>query len=85
MQEYSLQPGDTVYARQAIINDGSVPGLEQNALLAVAGTRGVVIDIGHFEVQPRLKVLQVRFENADGSLGPGVGCWPYEVEWREPR
>ena len=78
-----LQSGDVVFAKERIVNDGSVPGLEQNAVIAEPGTRGVIINQGHFEDVPKLKLILIRFENADKSLGPAIGCWPYELESRE--
>ena len=35
-----------------IINDGSLPGFEENALIAKQGQRGVIINTGHLEDQP---------------------------------
>lgn len=78
-----LQPGDTIFAREQIINDGTVPELEENAVIAEPGARGVIVNIGHFEDVPKLELLLVRFENEDKSLGPAIGCWPYELEYRE--
>ena len=75
----TLEPGDTVYAAQELRNDGSVPGLQENDLIATSGTRGVIINIGHLEDQPDLTLYLVRFENQDLTLGPPVGCWPNEI------
>ena len=75
----TLVPGDIVYAAQELRNDGSVPGLEENELIAKSGTRGVLINIGHLEEQPNTDLYLVRFENPDLSLGPAVGCWLEEI------
>lgn len=75
----TLEPGDTVYATQELRNDGSIPDLPENELIAASGTRGVLVNVGHFEEQPDITLYLVRFENADLSLGPPVGCWPEEI------
>jgi len=71
--------GDCVYAREAIQNDGGVPDLASDALLAAPGTRGVVVQVGHTEAEPQQTLYAVRFEDAAGSLGPVVGCLPEEL------
>ena len=62
-----------------ILNDGSIPTLEQAALIAVPGTRGVVVNIGHLEEVPQQALFLVRFEDAQRNLGPPTGCWPEEL------
>jgi len=47
-----LNPGDVVYAATAIHNDGGIPDLEPGALVADAGTRGVLVNVGHLEEDP---------------------------------
>lgn len=79
MNVQTLEPGDTVYAAQELRNDGSIPGLPENELIAASGTRGVLINIGHVEEQPDVTLYLVRFENEDLTLGPPVGCWPDEI------
>jgi len=79
MNLQTLEPGDTVYAIQELRNDGSIPGLPENELIAASGTRGVLINIGHVEEQPDVTLYLVRFENSDLTLGPPVGCWPDEI------
>ena len=79
MNVQTLEPGDTVYATQELRNDGSIPGLPENELVAKSGTRGVLVNIGHFEEQPDVTLYLVRFENPDLSLGPPIGCWPNEI------
>ena len=84
MNVQTLEPGDTVYAAQELRNDGSIPDLQENELIAKMGTRGVLVNIGHLEEQPELTLYLVRFENTDLSLGPPVGCWPDEIKSVEP-
>jgi nitrogen fixation protein NifZ len=79
MQLKELKPGDIIYAATDIYNDGSVPEQEDNALLAAAGSRGVLVNSGHLEEQPEQDLYLVRFENAAG-LGPAVACWPEELQ-----
>lgn len=83
MTVQTLEPGDTIYAAQELRNDGSIPDLPDNQLIAKEGTRGVLVNIGHFEEQPDLTLYLVRFENQDLSLGPPVGCWPDEIRAME--
>lgn len=75
------KPGDVVYAGRDIRNDGSVPVVEPDALIAPAGTRGVILKTGYLEEQPDRTVFLVRFEDADLNLGPPVGCWEEDLRW----
>ena len=84
MNAQKLEPGDTIYATQELRNDGSIPGLPENELIAKAGTRGVLVNIGHLEEQPDVKLYLVKFENENLDLGPEVGCWPEEIRGVEP-
>lgn len=77
--------GDCVYALEPIANDGGIPDLEPGALLADPGTRGVVIQVGHPEADPKRTVYAVRFEKDDGELGPLVGCLPEELTQEVPQ
>lgn len=79
MNLYELNPGDMVYALNEIVNDGSIPDLPEEYLLAKAGSRGVIINTGHLEDQPEHEVFLVRFEDENGNLGPELGCWPDEL------
>jgi len=79
-----LQPGDMLYAATTITNDGSVPDLPEHAVIAKAGTRGVLINLGHLEDDPSQELFLVRFENAAGELGPPTGCWPEEIAANAP-
>lgn len=79
MAVHELEPGDMVYAATALHSDGGVPGLEDGALLAAPGTRGVLINIGHPEEDPDQTIYLVRFEDEDKALGLPVGCLPEEL------
>ena len=70
-----LNPGDIVYAATEILNDGGIPEISANALLAATGTRGVIVNIGHLEEDPQRALFLVRFEDEDLNLGPPTGCW----------
>jgi hypothetical protein len=58
MRAYLL--GDLVYSRTEILNDGGVPDVGENALLARAGTRGVVVRVGSAEARPEAMVCSDR-------------------------
>ncbi len=75
----NLNPGDLVYAANAIYNDGGIPELPDDALIAASGTRGVIIETGHLEEQPEQVLYLVRFEGPDLNLGPPTGVWPEEL------
>ena len=79
------EPGDMVFAATDIVNDGSLPEHEDNAVLARSGQRGVLINTGHLEDQPDKVLLLVRFEQdgQSGELGPAVACWPEELRTGE--
>jgi nitrogen fixation protein NifZ len=82
MSLQELQPGDIVYAKTTLYNDeGSIPELPADAVIAEAGTRGVILNIGHLEEQPDAELYLVRFEQKDknNDLGPPTGCWPEEL------
>lgn len=75
----SLSPGDVVFSRQRLSNDGSLPEVQDDATVVEANTRGVLINVGHLEEAPDTRVYLVRFENPSGSLGPPIGCWENEI------
>jgi nitrogen fixation protein NifZ len=75
MKIEDLDIGDVVYAAHALSNDGSMPDYEEGALLAGAGTRGVIVMKGCLEENPERSVFLVRFEDAALNLGNPVGCW----------
>ena len=66
----NLKPGDMIYAATDVINDGSLPGVDSEALIAVAGTRGVLVNTGHLEEEPEMLLFLV---------GPAVACWAEEL------
>ena len=74
-----LSPGDTIYAASHIYNDGGIPDVPDDFLLAAPGARGVIIETGHLEDAPQRKIYLVRFEDSDLNLGPPTGCWPEEL------
>ncbi len=75
MNVEDLDVGDVVYAAKTITDDGSIPDGVKGAILAEAGTRGVITLIGHVEEEPRRSVFLVRFEDNDMNLGNPIGCW----------
>lgn len=80
MEHASLyEIGELVYAREAIYNDGGVPGIEESALLAAPGARGMVAQTGYAEADERQVIYLVCFENSEGKLGLPVGCLPEEL------
>ncbi len=85
MDRYGM--GDLVYAAVDLFNEpmeetgeSGIPGVEVGALLAAAGTRGVVVNVGHAEALPDEAIYLVRFETGpDGNLGEPIGCLPEEL------
>lgn len=71
--------GDLVFCRTDIFNDGGVPDAEDGALLAAAGTRGVVVRSPSARARPKAKVYLIRFEGSDQILGPPVACLDEEI------
>lgn len=81
MEAIQYDIGDMVFAAEDILNDGGMPGIEEEeGLIAPAGARGVVVHYGHSEIDPSKEIYLVRFENGpDGQLGNPVGCLPEEL------
>lgn len=79
MNVQDLDLGDVVYAASTITDDGSIPGGIEGAILAEAGTRGVITMIGHLEEEPSRSVFLIRFEDKDMNLGNPVGCWAEDL------
>jgi nitrogen fixation protein NifZ len=85
MNQYNL--GDLVYATIDLHNDpmeetgaSGIPDVAPNELLAAAGTRGVVVNVGHAEADPTQDIYLVRFETGgDGKLAPPIGCLAEEI------
>jgi nitrogen fixation protein NifZ len=84
MKIEDLDVGDVVYAKNTIIDDGSIPDGNEGDILAEAGTRGVITMIGHLEEEPNRSVFLVRFEDNQMNLGNPVGCWVDDLAL-EPR
>ena len=82
-----FQMGDMVFAAQDLLNEpveetgeSGIPGVEPDALLAAAGTRGVVVNVGHAQEMPNEEIYLVRFEtDAEGSLAEPIGCLGEEL------
>ncbi|MDD1650743.1 MAG: nitrogen fixation protein NifZ [Methylococcaceae bacterium] len=79
VNQESIAEGDVVYAATAIYNDGGLEDVAENALLAAAGTRGVLVRKGHLEEDETCSVFLVRFEDAERNLGPPIGCYAEEL------
>ena len=82
-----FQMGDMVFAAQDLYNEAieesgesAIPGLAPEALIATAGTRGVIVNVGHAKEMPDEEIYLVRFEMDDaGTLGEPVGCLTDEL------
>ena len=81
MSKVQYDIGDMVFAAEDILNDGGMPGIEEEeGLIAPIGSRGVVVHYGHSELDPAQEIYLVRFETGpDGLLGNPVGCLPEEL------
>lgn len=81
MASVQYEIGDLVYAATDILNDGGMPGIEEEeGLIAAAGARGVVVQFGHVEADLEQQIYLIRFENGpDGTLGDPVGVLPEEL------
>jgi nitrogen fixation protein NifZ len=85
MHRYNL--GDLVLAVNNLHNDpleetgeSGIPGVAANELLAAAGTRGVVVNMGYAEADPTQEIYLVRFETGpDGTLAEPIGCLADEI------
>jgi nitrogen fixation protein NifZ len=71
--------GDLVFSRMDIYNDGGVPDAEDGALLARAGTRGIVVRAAGALRRQQARIYLVKFEAPDSMLGPTVGCLEEEL------
>ena len=73
--------GDMVFAAEDILNDGGMPGIDdEEGLIAPAGMRGVVVHFGVAEMDESKEIYLVQFENGpEGNLGHPVGCLPDEL------
>lgn len=79
--------GDMVFAACDLFNDDAddsgqspVPEAKPGALLAPAGTRGMIVSIGHPEAAPEQVIYLVSFETGENKeLGLPFGCLPEEL------
>jgi nitrogen fixation protein NifZ len=79
--------GDMVFAAQDLFNEpleetgeSGIPGIAPGALLTAAGTRGVVVNVGHAQELPKEEIYLVRFEvDAEGTLAEPIGCLSEEL------
>lgn len=74
--------GEIVFSRELLVNDGGIPDIAADAVLATPGRRGVVVNSGHVQADPDQAIYLVRFEAEAGALsdlGPPVGCLPEEL------
>ena len=82
-----FQMGDMVFATQDLFNEpveesgeSGIPGVAPGELLAAAGTRGVVVNVGHAQEMPDAEIYLVRFEaGAEGALAEPIGCLGEEL------
>ena len=80
MTPIPYQTGDLVFAAEDIFNDGGVPGVDEQGLLAAAGSRGVIVDSGVAAMDESREVYLVRFDSGpEATLGEPVGCLPEEL------
>ena len=75
--------GDLIYAACDLFNDdgpGAVPETPPGGLLAAAGTRGMIVNIGRPEAAPEQIIYLVSFETGpERELGLPFGCLPDEI------
>lgn len=82
-----FQMGDMVFAALDLFNEpvdesgqSGIPGAAPGVLLAVFGTRGVVVNVGHAKEAPDEEIYLVRFEmDANGTLSEPIGCLSDEL------
>lgn len=87
-----FQRGDMVFAATDLFNDGpaedgssTMPEAAPHALLAAAGTRGMVVNVGHPEAEPTQIIYLVSFETGENKeLGLPFGCLPEELADQPP-
>jgi nitrogen fixation protein NifZ len=85
----TFQPGDRVFAALDLFNDpleetgeSAIPGMNAGELLAPAGTRGMVVNVGHTEAAPDDEIYLVSFETGpNGSLAEPIGCLADELSY----
>jgi nitrogen fixation protein NifZ len=63
--------------------DSAIPGVNPGDLLAPAGTRGMVVNVGHAEAAPEDEIYLVSFETGpNGSLAEPIGCLAGELSYQ---
>ncbi len=88
----TYQPGDRVFAALDLFNDpledtgeSAIPGLNPGVLLAPAGTRGMVVNVGRAEAAPEDEIYLVSFETGpNGKLAEPIGCLASELSYQPP-
>ncbi|GAB1257738.1 nitrogen fixation protein NifZ [Aurantivibrio plasticivorans] len=75
----SVQKGDAVFATTTIVNDGSVPGVDDDVVFATPGTMGMLINTGYVEEEPQTELYLVSFRDEHGQAGPPVTCLADEI------
>lgn len=76
-RQEKFQWGQRVVAGIDLINDGSYPECEENALLVVRGTTGEVVQIGrHTETDTPVYIVEF---SIDGKGSRVVGCLEEEI------
>ena len=74
VREPKFQWGQAVVTLIDLVNDGSYPDMEADALLAASGSKGEIVQTGMHE-ESRTPIYIVEF--ADGKV---VGCLEHELE-----
>lgn len=65
--------GQIVTCESDLVNDGSFPDREPDALLVAAGSQGEIVQVGHHE-EANIPIYMVEFAN-----GYVVGCFEEEL------
>lgn len=84
---YEYHRGDLVFAAADLFNDelaedgtSLMPEAAPHALLAAAGTRGMIVNVGHPTEAPEVVIYLVSFETGESKeLGLPFGCLPEEL------
>lgn len=84
---YGWHRGDMVFAAVDLFNNeldengaSMMPEAEPNALLAAAGTRGMIVSVGHPVEAPDTLIYLVSFETGENrELGLPFGCLAEEL------
>jgi len=76
--------GELVFCTEDLLNDGGMPDADEDAVLVVLGSRGMVVQTGYLEADEQQMIYLVRFEDANGELGQPIGCLPEELTQEQP-